>query len=161
MIPGLWHEVILKKYLKKKYVVEWFREGRKNLKGISNCWRALTTSLPIITDWLVWKLGNGWDIRLGVDPLIGAQSFYKLSVNLVNTFHSKGIKFLAQVASLDVGVLNVFNWKSAEMLGLSGEQKEEWEIYVKGLKLSGFVLTVETDSLVWSWDNKGGKVTAK
>jgi hypothetical protein len=49
MIPGLWHEVILKKYLKKKSVVEWLREGRKNLKGISNCWRALTLSLTIIT----------------------------------------------------------------------------------------------------------------
>jgi hypothetical protein len=48
MVQGLWKEVIHKKYLKKKTLIEWFREGRKNLKGISNCWRALTDSLLII-----------------------------------------------------------------------------------------------------------------
>jgi hypothetical protein len=30
MIPRLWHEVIFKKYIKKKYVIEWFGEGKKN-----------------------------------------------------------------------------------------------------------------------------------
>jgi len=30
MIPGPWHEVIIKKYIKKKSVAEWFREGKKN-----------------------------------------------------------------------------------------------------------------------------------
>jgi hypothetical protein len=48
--PGLWHEVILKKYLKMYFVVEWFRKGRLNVKGMSNCWRVLTSSFPIITD---------------------------------------------------------------------------------------------------------------
>jgi hypothetical protein len=62
---------------------------------------------------------------------------------------------------LDTGVLNGFNWKNVEMLDLFGEQKDEWEIYVRGLKHYGFVLFVETHSIVWSWDNKGGKVTAK
>ena len=37
MVPGLWHDVVQKKCLKKKYVVEWLREGKKNLKGMSNC----------------------------------------------------------------------------------------------------------------------------
>jgi hypothetical protein len=44
---GLWHEVILKKYLKNKSVIEWLREGKKNWNGISNIWRALTSSLSI------------------------------------------------------------------------------------------------------------------
>jgi hypothetical protein len=30
MVLGLWHEVILKKYLRKKSVKDWFREGKKN-----------------------------------------------------------------------------------------------------------------------------------
>jgi hypothetical protein len=32
---------------------------------------------------------------------------------------------------------------------------------VKGLKLSGFMLNNENDSLVWSWDHKGGTINAK
>jgi hypothetical protein len=133
MVLGLWHEVIHKKYLKKKSVIDWFREGRKNLKGISNYWRALTASLPIIIDWLAWKPGNGWDIRIGVDLMIGAQSFYKLSKNLISTLHSNGIKLLTQVGSSANEDQNISRWKSAEILGLAGEQKEEWDLYVKGL----------------------------
>jgi hypothetical protein len=53
MVHGLWNEVVIKKYLKNKTVVEWFREGKKNRAGMSNCWRDLTSSLSIITDWLV------------------------------------------------------------------------------------------------------------
>jgi hypothetical protein len=36
LVPGLWHEVILKKYLKMNFVDEWFRKGRLNVKGMSN-----------------------------------------------------------------------------------------------------------------------------
>jgi hypothetical protein len=111
--------------------------------------------LHIITSWIVGKHGNGWDIQIGLDPLIGSQSFYKLFENLVDTLHSKGIKFLAQVASLDTGVLNGFNWKNAEIFDLFGEQKDEWEIYVRGLKHSGFVLSTKTDSIARYWDSKG------
>ena len=28
MLSGLWHEVMIKKYIKKKIVEEWFRQGR-------------------------------------------------------------------------------------------------------------------------------------
>lgn len=115
--------MILKKYLKNKYVVEWFREGRNNLKGISNCWMALTSSLHIIIDWIVWNRVNGWDICIRLDPLVGSQSYFKLSENLVSTLHSKGLKFLSPVASMVTGNLNVFNWKNAEMLDLSREKK--------------------------------------
>jgi hypothetical protein len=77
MVSGIWHEVVHKKYLKKKTIIEWFREGRKHMYGMSNHWRALMTSLPIITNWLAWKPRNGWDIRIGEDPMIGTQSYYK------------------------------------------------------------------------------------
>jgi hypothetical protein len=52
-------------------------------------------------------------------------------------------------------------WKKAETLGLEGEQKEEWNNFVKGLVGSGFELNNEKDTLMWSWDTKGGQVNAK
>jgi len=48
-----------------------------------------------------------------------------------------------------------------ELLDLSGEKKDEWETYVRGIKHYGFVLSDENDSIVWSWDGKGGKVSPK
>jgi hypothetical protein len=46
-------------------------------------------------------------------------------------------------------------------LGLVGDQKEEWDNYLKGLIGSGFVLNNENDILLWSWDTKKGQVNAK
>ena len=94
--------------------------------------------MHIITYYIVWMPGNGWDICIGLDPLIGSQSYYKLSKNLIYIIHSKGLKFVAQVVSMDTRNLNVFNWKSAEMLDLSGEKKDEWDTYVRGLNHYGF-----------------------
>jgi hypothetical protein len=99
MSQGLWHEVVVKKYLRKKSIVDWFREGRKNWVGISNIWRTLTSSLSIITEWLAWKPGNGKDIMIGVDPLIGAQNYYKLSINLVLALKAQGIEFCLRQGS--------------------------------------------------------------
>jgi hypothetical protein len=33
MVPSLWHDVVQKKYLKQKSVVEWLREGKRISKG--------------------------------------------------------------------------------------------------------------------------------
>jgi hypothetical protein len=93
--------VTIKKYVKKKIVLEWFREGRKNKTGILNCWRPLTSYLSIITDWLSWKPVNGWDIRIGVDLMIGSHSYYKLSKNIINNLHIQGINFMAQAGIMD------------------------------------------------------------
>ena len=79
MVPGLWHEVILKKYLRKKSVKDWFREGNKNSFGISNIWRTLTSSYNIVVDWLAWNPGNEKEIRIGSDPMVGAHKYYRLT----------------------------------------------------------------------------------
>jgi hypothetical protein len=161
MVPGLWHEVILKKYLKKKSVTEWLREGMKNWIGISNIWRALISSLPILTEWLVWNPGNGRDIRIGADPMVGSQHYYKLSGNLITTLKQKGIISLANVEIADVENSFITRWKKVDLLGLVGEQKDEWDKYIKGLIGSGFVLNSDKDSILWSWDTKNGQVNAK
>jgi ribonuclease HI len=161
MVHGLWHEVILKKYLRKKSVVAWFREGGKNWNGISNIWRALTSSLSIITDWLIWKPGNGREIRIGVDPMIGSHTYYKLSRNLILALKAQGIEFLAQAGFQGAASTRLPRWKKARDLGLEGDLIDEWNNYVKGLVGSGFELNNEKDVLLWSWDTKGDQVTTK
>jgi hypothetical protein len=68
MVPVLWHEVIVKKYLRKNSVLAWLRKGNINWIGGSNIWRALTSSLSIINDWLARKPRDGRDVRIGIDP---------------------------------------------------------------------------------------------
>jgi len=99
MLPSLWNEVIMKKYLKNKTVEEWFGQERKKWNGTLNIWRALTSSLTIITDWLVWKPESGSDIKIGADPMVGSHTFYKLSRNLILTLKAQGIEYLAHAES--------------------------------------------------------------
>ena len=47
---GMWHEVIIKKYLKRVSLNGWLRKGNSNVKGMSNCWKSLYDSLSIVTD---------------------------------------------------------------------------------------------------------------
>jgi hypothetical protein len=161
MLPGLWHEVIMKKYLKRKTIEKWFRQGRKNWNGTSNFWRALTSSVNIISDWLVWKPGSGRDIRIGVDPMVGSHSFYKLSENLLLLLKEQGITCLAHAGTFTQEGNNFTRWKKAESLGLEGAQKDEWKNYTKGLVSVGIELNDEKDRLLWSWDTKQGQVNAK
>ena len=93
--------------------------------------------------------------------MIGTQSYIKLSKNLTSTLHSIGIKFLAQVGLFVTEDQNSLRWKNAETLGLYGEHKEEWYLYVKGLVGSGFELNAENDTLLWTWNTKGGHVNEK
>jgi len=67
--------------------------------------------------------------------------------------HSKHIFTLDQVSLADPGLAHNFKWKRSESLELFGEQKWEWENYVRGLKHPGFTLIDERDKIVWSWDN--------
>jgi hypothetical protein len=64
-------------------VVAWLRQGNRKHTSGSNFWRALTSSLSIITEWLAWKPGDGRAIRIGIYPLVGAHNFYLLSINLI------------------------------------------------------------------------------
>jgi hypothetical protein len=161
MMPGLWHEVIMKKYLKNKTVEEWFRKGRKKWNGTSNIWRALTSSLNIISDWLVWKPGSGRDIKIGADPMVGSHTFYKLSGNLILSLKEQGIECLAHAGTNVQEGFSFTRWKKEESLGLEGVLKDEWKNYIRGLVSAGIELNDEKDRLLWSWDTKKGQVNAK
>jgi len=84
--------------------------------------------------------------------MIGTQHYYKLTGNLISTLKEKGIIFLANVELVDLTNSNMTRWKKVEVLGMVGDQNEEWDNYLKGLTGSGFVLNNENDILLWSWD---------
>ena len=104
----------------------------------------------------MWKPGNGKDIRIGVDPLIGSHTYYKLSMNLIYVPKTQCIEFLAQAGTVNLENTSHTSWKKDAILGLVGEQKEEWNNFIKGIVGSGFDLNSDKDTLLWSWYTKGG-----
>lgn len=91
---------------------------------------------PMVGSWLVWKVGKGNRVRLGVDPWVGCGKNYRLSENLVNILGEKGYFTLSKVAHHDCTTIWNQEWKPANVIGLIGEEATEWEGYIDSLKVS-------------------------
>jgi hypothetical protein len=62
-------------------------------------------AMCVIKDWLAywldWIPGDGRDIRLVEDPLVGAKDFYKLLEGMRRELHLKGSHRLSHIGSVD------------------------------------------------------------
>ena len=72
-------------------ILDWTRVSDKKKKNISICWKAVLWAFDIIGNHLVWKVGNGADIRIGIDPWVGCKWRNHLPSLLIDKFHSAGI----------------------------------------------------------------------
>ena len=70
--------------------------------SISICWKAVIWSFDIIGNNLVWNIGTGVVVRLGLDPWVGCKWRHLLPTYLIEKLHSVG----------------VFSLKDIEVLGL-------------------------------------------
>lgn len=61
---------------------------------MSNVWKAIVQSFPLVGNWLAWKVGK-WDkVRIGADPWVGSGERHKLSEELIVTLKNQGIHHL-------------------------------------------------------------------
>lgn len=72
---------------------------------------------------LSWLIGNGSPIYVGIDPVIGGETFYQLSACLISKLHSAGIYRLSQIRSSQG---SESYWLSAQELDLAEDLASEW-----------------------------------
>jgi hypothetical protein len=87
----LWSRVMTSKYLSGMTIIEWIRSPRKTVINSSICWKAMVETFPLIGKWIVWNVGNGKSIRIGENPWVNSGEGFKLTKNLVNALHGRGI----------------------------------------------------------------------
>lgn len=63
----LWMEVILHKYVAPILVSDWLRYLTRKEAMISVVWKVVLNSLDVIWHGLVWKVGNGRSVSIGID----------------------------------------------------------------------------------------------
>lgn len=61
-------KVISQKYISPGSIMEWIRDPNKSHAGVSIIWKVLIASSGIIKDVLAWKVGNGRNFHIGLDP---------------------------------------------------------------------------------------------
>lgn len=78
---GLWGKVMKEKYSGDKELEEWIRLERKSIKGDSNVWKGLLKDFDILGNWVTWKIGNGFKVKIGEDPWIRSNGSFRLLVH--------------------------------------------------------------------------------
>ena len=156
---GLWHRVLTKKYMKHISMVAWLRGKCFCTRGVSIIWRGFLQTLPWLGCHLSWQVGNGNDILIGIDPIIGVPSSLSLPDDLRTFLEDLDINTLSQARNTLPDSQHY--WYSAEDLCIDGVWKDAWDAYTRGLHLCGIHLTAQPDTLLWDFNKQDGSISAK
>jgi hypothetical protein len=141
---------------KNKSVVSWLRSSSFQLSGVSRIWSGMIKVIHLITHGLYWIPGNGKQIALGKDRILGMgnSSFISKNLQMLSIFgisrHLIKLEFTLRIS------LPSTNWMSNIDLGLTGALEKEWDLYRLALIKSGAILTEEKDNLMWSGGDDSG-----
>lgn len=145
---GLWFQLLSVKYLKRLSLHCWLRKKSFSLRRVSVIWKGFPLTIPWLGKGLIWKVGNGSSIRLGVDPIVGLGSFFLLPLNLLDYLADYGICSLEHARNQTLHAQNY--WFLADDLELRGEWKILWDNYIRGLEFGRIRLSDNSDSLLWT-----------
>ena len=130
---GIWNQIIRKKYLKNLTVEDWLWNKKFTTRGTFHFWNGFIRTLTWITKLLGWKAGNGLRIKLGVDLIIGLDSFHILLEDLREYSKDYGLLTLQDAQNMKFGLNRLSYWITSKDLELGGRWKAEWDFYIKEL----------------------------
>lgn len=152
---SLWTELITYKYIWPIPLLDWFRLRSWNGKNISEIWRVVLNTLHTIRRGLTWRIGNGEEARIGLDPWISCGNTHLLPQSLIDFLNQKDIFLIAHIG--DSQNTNVFQqaWLSGNTLGIPDRWLQEWDRYIRPLTESHVRLREELDELLWGLAQNG------
>ena len=107
---------------------------------------------------LTWKVGNGNDILIGTDPVIGIPASFHFPEDMRTYLEDLGIITLAQAHNSLPDAHHY--WFTAEELYLEGDWKNIWNSFTRNLDLNGIRLSTEFDMLIWEYNKVNGMISA-
>jgi hypothetical protein len=94
---SIWHKIICDKYLKSNSLHHWLRKPTLQSARDSPFWKGLVASSSVILHWLCWKPGEGLEILIGRDCILGLSERSFLSPALKLHLRACNISTLAQI----------------------------------------------------------------
>jgi hypothetical protein len=152
---SLWTRVVYQKYIVPLTTLEWIRDPNKNTSGISIIWKVVIKAFDLIGNSLVWRVGSGRLVRLGLDPWAGSKRGHLLNVGTRIRLEHGGFFNLAQVGDPTQTTIWHQGWMSGQRLGLLDEDLIHWDIYLQALREASIRLVDREDELLW--DGDGGR----
>ena len=79
--------------------MNWTRRERKNMQNISTWWKDLTHSFPNMGPYLSWIVGDGTQVRVDINEIMGCSRNIFLPGNIINQLSNFGNAILNHVAN--------------------------------------------------------------
>ena len=137
-------------------ILEWIRSISKKKKNISICWKTVLWAFDLIGNSLVWKIGAGRDVRIGLDPWYGCKWRHTLPVPMLDRLHLAGFYCLSDIGIHGLSTLMAQQWFSAEYIGFTAPLEiDVWNGYIAILKSSHVRISIDDDALVWNLSKSG------
>ena len=137
-------------------IIEWIRSPVKKKKNISICWKAVLWAFDIIGDFLVWKIGNGSVVRIGLDPWIGCKWRHALPLPMLERLRLVGLYCLSNIGIHGMSALMAQQWFTAYFIGFTDPfEIDVWNGYLAILKSSHVRISNDDDILVWNLSKSG------
>ena len=134
---GLWVKIVVQKYIHPLNILEWIRSPVKKKKNISIYWKAVLWAFDIIGIFLVWKIGNGTVVHIGLDPWIGCKWRHALPSSMLEKLHFAGFYCLSDIGFHGMSVVMAQQWFSTEFIGFTDPLEiDVWNGYIAILKSS-------------------------
>jgi hypothetical protein len=106
-------------------------------------------------------VGDGHNVRVGEDLWVGCCEGFRLPENVLLTLGGRGIFYLYQVADPILTTIWSQEWRTAEQLGLFGDEAVIWGVFIRSLTGSHVRLKEAADELLWSNNPGQGQYTPK
>jgi len=158
---SIWNRIIADKYLGSRPLASWIRLPVFQLRSVSSFWKGLVSSIPVILHWLVWIPGNGMEIRIGSDKVLGLGDRSLLSCDLRSHLRLNNFTQLAHILKQPGGRALPDNWLDSGDLNLSDPSAAEWNLHISALKEAGITLSSRPDSLRWAGGDSTGNLTVR
>ena len=114
---GLWVQIALQKYIRPLTLLDWIKVSVNKKKGMSICWKVVLWSFDLIGQSLVWRVGTGAEVHIGMDPWIGCKWRHCLHASMIDKLHSDGFSILKDIACPSESILQEQGWVNADFLG--------------------------------------------
>ena len=101
---------------------------------------------------LVWRIGNGRMVRIGIDPWVGCGGDRVLPEELRLHLEARGCHYIADIEDQENSSLWHQGWISAQRLEIYADLQVIWGGYIRRLRVSNVRLTNRVDELVWWWN---------
>lgn len=143
----MWTRVVDQKYITPLTSLDWIRLVEKSRGGCFIIWKAVIQSFGLIGSCLVWRVGNGRLVWVGLDPWVGCGGAHILPVDLRLFLSSRSVYFLSDLVNPRSSSMWHQGWLSQQRLGLSVEHQVRWSDYLAVFRNSHIKISVR--ELVW------------